>query len=81
VRLEDAPSLATLLLAGDRAWSAADTAARTSATRTQTLNLKHGLPIYLVYLTAWPDADGAIHFGRDLYGRDARVLAALRRLP
>ena len=78
VRLEDAPSLATLLIASDRAWTAEETAARASGTPTQTINLKHRIPIYLVYLTAWPGADGEIHFGRDSYGRDARVLAALR---
>jgi murein L,D-transpeptidase YcbB/YkuD len=78
VRLEDAAGLATLLLSGDRAWTAAETAARTSATETQTINLKRRLPIYIVYLTAWSDAAGEIHYGHDIYGRDARVLAALR---
>ena len=79
VRLADAPTLTTLLLSGERAWTDADTAAHASATRTETINLKRGLPVYLVYLTAWAGADGEIHYGRDIYGRDERVLATLRR--
>ena len=30
-----------------------------------------------MYLTTWVTEDG-VHFGRDLYGRDARMLIALR---
>ncbi len=78
IRLEDAPALATLLLAHDRAWSPAETATRISALTTQVINLRTTLPIYIVYLTSWVTDDGVVHFRRDIYGRDARVLAALR---
>lgn len=35
------------------------------------------VPVHLVYFTAWPDARGRIEYRRDIYGRDARILAAL----
>ncbi len=73
VRLEDAAAFATWLLARDRPWTDADTAARIAAGRTQVLELNHHLPVWVVYLTTWVDADGHVHFGRDLYGRDARL--------
>jgi murein L,D-transpeptidase YcbB/YkuD len=79
VRLEDAESLTTLVLSADRTWTAADTAERIARGRTEVINLTRGVPIYLVYLTAWVDDEGAVHFRRDIYGRDARVLAALRK--
>ncbi len=77
IRLEDAPALATLLLAHDRPWDAASTAARIGRSRTATINLRHRLPVYIVYLTTWADADGTVQFRKDIYGRDARMRAAL----
>lgn len=37
------------------------------------VKLKQKLPIYIVYFTAWPDADGGVSFYQDIYRRDARV--------
>ncbi|QOJ32652.1 MAG: L,D-transpeptidase family protein [Gammaproteobacteria bacterium] len=78
IRLQDAAALATLLLSRDRRWDAAATAAAIDRGSTQVLNLRHRLPVYVVYLTAWVEADGSVQFRRDSYGRDARVLAALQ---
>ena len=35
--------------------------------------------MHLVYFTAFPDQDGRIRRYADIYGRDALVLAALRK--
>lgn len=78
VRLEDAPALATLLLANDRTWQATDTALRLQTNETRTVNMTRKLPIYIVYMTVWPEADGELRFGRDLYERDVRLVKALR---
>lgn len=77
VRLEDATGFATWLLGRDRPWTAAATAASIDTGRTQVLGLRHRLPVWVVYLTTWVDAHGRTHFGRDLYGRDQRLRAAL----
>lgn len=78
VRLGEPLAFADLVLGYDRDWSPEDTAARLASPATQNLNLRERLPVYIVYMTAWVTADGAVHFRRDVYGRDAAVLAALR---
>ena len=77
VRLEDAARLTTALIARERPWTAGDTEAATAASATRNINLRVGLPVYLVYITTWIES-GELRFGHDLYGRDPPVLAALR---
>jgi murein L,D-transpeptidase YcbB/YkuD len=79
IRLEDAGALVTWLLAGDRAWTGADTAARLAGSRTETLRLDRRIPVWILYLTSSVDADGTVHFRRDVYGWDARLAASLPR--
>ena len=43
-----------------------------------TLNLDQPIPVHLVYFTAWPDEQGRIGYRRDIYGRDAKLFAALK---
>ncbi|MGR3436202.1 MAG: L,D-transpeptidase family protein [Shimia sp.] len=42
------------------------------------VDLAEEIPVHLVYRTAFTDARGVLHFRDDIYGRDAKVLAALR---
>ncbi|RDJ03244.1 L,D-transpeptidase family protein [Rhizobium grahamii] len=35
------------------------------------------IPVYVSYFTAWPTADGVVHYFDDIYGRDAQTLAAI----
>ncbi len=35
------------------------------------------VPVYVSYFTAWPTADGVIHYFDDIYGRDVQTLAAI----
>jgi len=35
------------------------------------------IPVYVSYFTAWPTADGVIHYFDDIYGRDAQTLDAI----
>lgn len=77
IRLEDPAALVTWLVGGERPWTEADTAARLRAGPTATLRLKASPVVWVVYLTSWADADGTAYFRRDVYGRDARLAAAL----
>jgi hypothetical protein len=38
------------------------------------------MPVYFLYQTAFAEADGTVAFRDDIYGRDARLAAALARI-
>jgi L,D-transpeptidase YcbB len=41
--------------------------------------VKRDVPVYLAYFTAWPDAEGKVHYYKDVYDRDAHLKAALAK--
>ena len=47
-----------------------------ASTKTTVVNLREPLPVHITYLTAWVD-DGVVNFRQDIYGHDAKLLAAL----
>ena len=47
-----------------------------ASTKTTVVNLREPLPVHITYLTAWVD-DGVANFRQDIYGHDAKLLAAL----
>lgn len=78
VRLEDPRQLALYVLGtGKTVWSSDDINAVIDAGETRRVPLAHSLPVYLVYWTAFVDADGGVEFRDDIYGRDERLEAAL----
>ena len=80
VRLSDPLRLADWLLVQDgQASQAAQVEKLIASGETLTLHLKRPIPVLLVYFTAFTDASGAVVFRRDVYQRDAPVVAALRR--
>jgi murein L,D-transpeptidase YcbB/YkuD len=76
VRVERPVQLAQALLSSEWAPRLDDLIA---ATETKTLKLEKPLTVYLMYMTAWADEDGTMHFREDLYGHDGRLKAALKR--
>lgn len=75
MRLEKPRELAGLLLAA-QGWSAADVDAAVAAGGTRRVRLDQPTPIYVVYQTAWVQADGRVAFRADAYGWDADLAAA-----
>jgi len=77
IRVEDPMKLAELLLGGQPNWDrqAIDRAVETGEMRTVTL--KPRVPVLLTYWTAWLSRSGEVQFRRDIYGRDAKLRAAL----
>lgn len=70
VRVEEPIKLATYLLRDKPEWdkqTILDTIARRHE---KYVSLKQKLPVYLVYFTAWADANGHPHFRDDIYGHD-----------
>jgi murein L,D-transpeptidase YcbB/YkuD len=48
-----------------------------STGETRYFPLRHRLPVYFLYWTAFISGDGVLQFRSDIYGRDRRMLAAL----
>jgi len=77
IRVENPLTLAELLLAGQSGWNRQSIDRVVAAGETRTVTIKPRVPVLLTYWTAWVRADGEIQFRRDIYGRDAKVSAAL----
>ncbi|MFK7733144.1 MAG: murein L,D-transpeptidase [Pseudomonadales bacterium] len=79
VRIEDPFELANAVLANNpHKLETLEQLSRSGNSRSQTLKLEQSLPIYLVYMTAWHDDQGLLHFTADHYGRDNMIA---KRLP
>jgi murein L,D-transpeptidase YcbB/YkuD len=81
VRIEDAVGLAELVLGDTARWNRATLQEAIDTGITRTIRLARPVPVFVLYWTAAVDLDGTLHFYRDVYDRDARVLAGLDALP
>jgi murein L,D-transpeptidase YcbB/YkuD len=81
IRLENARALAEYLLRDTGLWDSATMAKAMTAGVERTVHLSTGMPVHILYWTAWANEDGTIHFRRDIYGRDDRLAAALAKSP
>jgi murein L,D-transpeptidase YcbB/YkuD len=77
VRVEQPEKLAAWLLAGAEGWSEERLNAELETGKTQTVALPAPVPVHLLYWTAFVTEDGQVHFRRDVYRRDARMIEAL----
>ena len=78
VRLETPLTLAQYLLE-NQGWDHARLNAAIASGQRQTVVLENPIPVYLVYFTAWVDADGTVNFREDVYGQDRDLLIALKK--
>lgn len=76
IRVARPRELAAALLR-DAGWDAPAIEEAIGSGETQRVRLSQPLPIFIVYETAWADAQGRPHYRPDLYGRDARLQAQL----
>ena len=76
VRVEKPEELALYVLR-DKEWSAQKLDAEIDTGDTRTVTLSKTLPVWLLYWTAFVDADGVLQTRDDLYERDRRLAAAL----
>lgn len=79
VRLEKPLELAERLLEDDPAWPRARIEEAIAAGATKRIATPDDIPVVLVYWTSFVGEDGTVEFRDDLYGRDARLMAALER--
>ncbi len=79
IRVERAVDLAVHVLEDEgQGWIRQRLADALDAGETQRIPLTRPLPVYILYWTAFVEADGSVQFREDVYGRDRRLAAALR---
>jgi murein L,D-transpeptidase YcbB/YkuD len=81
LRVEQIQPLASFALTGDVAAGLEKLQAAIALGTTQQFSLDNKLPIFVLYWTAIANQDGTADFRADVYGRDARLLAALAGHP
>ena len=81
VRLEKPLDLAAYLLRDDPQWTPETIEAAIATGEHKTVSLPKSIPVYILYWTAWVDADGTVELRRDLYGHDAAIAQALAHEP
>jgi len=79
VRLEKPAELAALLL-GDQGWTAERIRAAVETGVETVVTLEKPIPVYISYITAFLGADELMHYRRDVYGRDQKLVAALQQV-
>lgn len=77
VRVADPLALAEFVLHDREDWPDDRIRAALDAGRRARVTLRPGVPVYLVYLTAFA-RDGAVAFRDDIYDRDDKLIRALR---
>jgi murein L,D-transpeptidase YcbB/YkuD len=77
IRTEDAVGFAETLLDGTD-WDHAKVSQTVASGKTAQANLAAPVPVYIVYFTVAATSDGPPMSYADMYGRDSKVLAALR---
>lgn len=77
VRLEKPEAFARYVFAPEQGWDSTRIHDALADTAQQSVRLSKGLPVYLLYLTAFA-RDGQVQFREDVYGSDHRALRNFR---
>jgi murein L,D-transpeptidase YcbB/YkuD len=77
VRIENARELALYVL-GEPKWPIDEIERAVASNVTQRVSVARHLRVNLLYFTSFVDPDGLVQFRDDIYGRDARLRAALQ---
>ncbi|MFN7163406.1 MAG: murein L,D-transpeptidase, partial [Hyphomonas sp.] len=77
IRVQEAVELSEWVLEDIPAWDRTRIDAAINSRRATRAALSSPMSIHIVYLTAFPAADGTMTYAADIYGKDAEVLPAL----
>jgi L,D-transpeptidase YcbB len=80
IRVEDPPALAAWVLRENPGWTPAKIQAAMRGTQSLQVNLKHTLPVLVLYGTAFVEEDGTVNFFDDIYSLDVALEKALDRV-
>lgn len=76
IRVENPMSLAEVIL-GAQDVSRMQVDSIVNSGKRRVVKLEEPVAVHVVYLTAWVNKDGSVHYRRDVYGRDEILSAAL----
>lgn len=83
IRVKKREDLAVFLLDGNSDISGQQARQKFEATgpglKSEIHPLTKKVPVHLVYMTAWVDNAGNVKFGQDIYGRDKKLIQALKQ--
>jgi L,D-transpeptidase YcbB len=79
MRVQNPDQLAFVLLKHDQGWTEARVASAIRGGGDNHIGLQQKIPVYISYFTLRVNDDGSISTFGDLYGHDARMIAALNR--
>jgi L,D-transpeptidase YcbB len=77
IRVDKPFELAQILIGDSLSWPADSIKVAMHADKEKVVSLKRPVEVYIFYLTAWSDGQH-VYYRRDIYGRDAAVLKALK---
>ncbi|MFI5156431.1 MAG: hypothetical protein ACHQEM_09610, partial [Chitinophagales bacterium] len=77
IRLAEPRKMAIYLLRDATAWTPAKIDAAMKSGKEQFVTLKHPVPVYIAYLTAWVDRNGNLNLRDDIYKRDGRLASMI----
>jgi L,D-transpeptidase YcbB len=77
IRVQNPLGLAEVVLGDPERWNRETLRAEIDEGVTRTIPLDDPMPVYVLYWTASVDLHGELHFYRDVYRRDAAILAGL----
>lgn len=81
IRVQNPTKLAEIIfrdIEQDPKWTPETLQAAIDTSQNQIVSLRKPIPVHLAYITAFANKDGTVHFRRDVYGRDARLMALLK---
>ena len=77
IRLGEPKKFAQYLLRNDKTWTENKIDSAMHLSKEKWVTLPKGIPVFLVYFTAWVDKEGQLNFRKDIYGHDAKMEAKL----
>jgi len=81
IRVEKPDLLAEFLLKSDPRWTKEAILDLWESSALKNIFLNEHIPVHLVYITAWADNNGVVHFRNDVYKQDRILAKALKERP
>jgi murein L,D-transpeptidase YcbB/YkuD len=81
IRVSDALGLTEWVLDETPSWTRSEIERSLSEKREKRVELIKAIPVHILYFTAVSEPDGTLRLINDIYGRDARLVAALNGPP